>query len=299
MLFTLLRFSLLSLAALPLAWAEHQPHSFSKRHHEISKRAPSVLEKRAFSPARFTFYSTGLGACGDYNSDSDFIVALNSDQYGSGYPGPECNKQIIMSYNGKTTTATIKDECPGCPYAGLDLSPGLFSFFAPQSEGVLYGSWYYADGSGGGGGGSSPSTTSTWVEPTTSTTHTTTRTTSSTPAYTPPSTTSTTHSKTKTSTTTSSTHTSTSKTSTSTTSTSTSHSSSSVASSSSFSSSAASSTIISSEGFSNSAASALAVATGTLSGSSSSSTDAPSNLNDYAEAVLGMAGMVVQGAMIV
>lgn len=49
--------------------------------------------KRDFS-GRATYYATGLGACGDWNNDGDFIVALNSAQYGGGYPGPECGKQI-------------------------------------------------------------------------------------------------------------------------------------------------------------------------------------------------------------
>ena len=49
--------------------------------------------KRDFG-GRATFYATGLGACGEWNNDSDYIVALNSAQYGGGYPGPECFKQI-------------------------------------------------------------------------------------------------------------------------------------------------------------------------------------------------------------
>jgi hypothetical protein len=44
---------------------------------------------------------------------SDFIVALNAPQYGNGYPGPNCFKQIQISANGKTATATIMDQCPG------------------------------------------------------------------------------------------------------------------------------------------------------------------------------------------
>jgi outer membrane biosynthesis protein TonB len=54
---------------------------------------------------------------------------------------------ITMSYNGKTTKAQITDECPGCPYGGLDLSRGLFRFFAPESVGVLSGDWWF-DGEG-------------------------------------------------------------------------------------------------------------------------------------------------------
>ncbi|KAF8217375.1 hypothetical protein K438DRAFT_1455643, partial [Mycena galopus ATCC 62051] len=55
-----------------------------------------------------------------------------------------CFKQITMTYNGKTATATITDSCPGCPTnGGLDLSPGLFSFFADQSLGVISGDWSF------------------------------------------------------------------------------------------------------------------------------------------------------------
>jgi hypothetical protein len=160
----------------------------ARRHHEVAKRAEGdvVLHKR-FSNARFTFYAAGLGACGKTNSGSDFIVALNTPQYGSGSPGPQCFKTITITANGKTTTATIMDECPGCPYGGLDMSRGLFDFFASESVGVIYGSWTFGSG-GGGGGGDTPTTTthtthkytptSTWTPPTT--THKTSSTTSST-----------------------------------------------------------------------------------------------------------------------
>ncbi|KAG6813630.1 hypothetical protein H0H92_009248, partial [Tricholoma furcatifolium] len=87
------------------------------------------------------------------------IVALNQEQFvenGDGYPGPYCFKTITMTYNGISAQATIMDECPGCPYGGLDLSRGLFSHFAAESIGVLYGEWYFNDGSD-----STPTTTKT------------------------------------------------------------------------------------------------------------------------------------------
>ena len=40
------------------------------------------------------------------------------------------------------------DECPGCPYGGLDFSRGLFDFFASESAGVLYGEWNFVGDSG-------------------------------------------------------------------------------------------------------------------------------------------------------
>lgn len=96
--------------------------------------------KRGFG-GRATFYATGLGACGDWNNDSDYIVALNSAQYGSGYPGPQCGKQIEISANGKTAIATIKDECPTCNYGDLDMSPSLFNVFSTPDAGVFQMTW--------------------------------------------------------------------------------------------------------------------------------------------------------------
>ncbi|KAJ7219106.1 RlpA-like double-psi beta-barrel-protein domain-containing protein-containing protein [Mycena pura] len=192
--------SLLSLVllALPLVFAVHAP---AVNHRELAKRAKGDLALRA-TGARWTFYEAGLGACGQHNSDSDFIVALNQQTFGFSYPSPYCNKKISMTYNGKTTTATIVDSCPGCPVNGLDLTPGLFSFFADRSEGVIYGDWSFEDGSssgGGGDGGDNDHTTTkkTTTHHTTSTTeHTTTTHTTPTTTYTPPTTTSTTKSST-------------------------------------------------------------------------------------------------------
>ncbi|KAI5120564.1 hypothetical protein M0805_002514 [Coniferiporia weirii] len=107
--------------------------------------ASSASPTGTFTNARFTFYDAGLGACGETNTASDFIVALNSQQYGN---GEYCKKEIDITYNGKTHTATIMDDCPGCPYGGLDFSRGLFDYFADESVGVITGSWSFTDGSG-------------------------------------------------------------------------------------------------------------------------------------------------------
>ncbi|KAI0797820.1 RlpA-like double-psi beta-barrel-protein domain-containing protein-containing protein [Abortiporus biennis] len=185
---TLFGASLLSIALPLFASAEHGQ---SRRHNSLARRARGDIQHigKRFDNARLTFYDVGLGACGQVNVASDFIVALNSDQYGGGYPGPHCFEKIIITYNGKSTTATIMDECPGCPYGGLDLSRGLFGFFASLDEGVLQASWVFA----GDSGSSDPPKTSSKEDPpapkTTSTHHTT----SSTPPPPPPTTSSTHH----------------------------------------------------------------------------------------------------------
>lgn len=40
----------------------------------------------------------------------------------------------------------VPAECPTCPYGGLDLSAGLFTAFASHDAGVIYGTWWYNDG---------------------------------------------------------------------------------------------------------------------------------------------------------
>ncbi|PWN49203.1 hypothetical protein IE53DRAFT_303867, partial [Violaceomyces palustris] len=89
-----------------------------------------------------TYYNTGLGACGNYNQDSDFIVALNAGQYGNmGQRSSWCGQSIAITYAGVTQYATVQDACPGCPWGGLDMSPGLFQAFAPLDKGVFQMSW--------------------------------------------------------------------------------------------------------------------------------------------------------------
>ncbi|TFK42953.1 RlpA-like double-psi beta-barrel-protein domain-containing protein-containing protein [Crucibulum laeve] len=180
MLFNVFGVSLFSLALPLAALADLHGHSHLNRHHDLAKRASGDMHiYKRFSSARWSFYDVevGTGACGKWNAASSFTVALNSAQFGGGYPGPNCFKSITMTFNGKTTTATIMDECPGCPYGGLDLTRGLFDFFAPESEGIIYGEWSFNDGSGGGGAPAPPppppppktttkaKPTSTWVPP--------------------------------------------------------------------------------------------------------------------------------------
>ncbi|EPQ58739.1 hypothetical protein GLOTRDRAFT_35963 [Gloeophyllum trabeum ATCC 11539] len=142
-------------------------HGSQRRHNAVAHRARGDVQvHKRTDNARFTYYAVGLGACGQTNVPSDFIVALNSPMYGDGYPGPNCFKSITITANGKTTQATIMDECPGCPYGGLDFSEGLFKFFADESVGVLYGSWWYNDGSGGGGNNQPTTSSSQWTPPT-------------------------------------------------------------------------------------------------------------------------------------
>ncbi|TRM66361.1 RlpA-like double-psi beta-barrel-protein domain-containing protein-containing protein [Schizophyllum amplum] len=146
-------------------------HGVPGRHGLTKLRSLSEASAKRDTNARFTNYVAGLGACGSYNSDSEFVVALNIPQFAG---GAHCGETITITANGKTTTALVADECMECPYGAVDFSTGLFTFFADPSVGVLYGDWSF--------GNAAETTTSTSVppettaEPTTTTTRTHTRT---------------------------------------------------------------------------------------------------------------------------
>jgi len=106
--------------------------------HSLQKRGDGTFSGRA------TFYDPGLGACGNTNGPDDYIVALNQEQYEA---NKWCGKKIKITSGGKSTYATIQDECPGCPMGGLDMTPSLFEFFASKDAGVFYMKWSLADGS--------------------------------------------------------------------------------------------------------------------------------------------------------
>ncbi|KAG8691055.1 hypothetical protein FRC11_007167 [Ceratobasidium sp. 423] len=139
-------------ASLAAAVAADHGHSLHARsHHQVGR---SNLQKRYSGTA--TYYAVGMGACGQNNVASDFIVALNSDQFGSGYPGPNCFKPITICAKGKCVGATIMDECPTCGSGSLDLSEGLFKQFASTDDGVFQMTWTF---NGDGGGDSKPTST--------------------------------------------------------------------------------------------------------------------------------------------
>ncbi|KAI0718970.1 hypothetical protein C8T65DRAFT_736997 [Cerioporus squamosus] len=69
-----------------------------------------------------TYYEPngGLGACGSPIQNSDFAVALSSDQYSG---GSNCGRRINVQYQGKSVEATVEDLCPGCASGSIDLTP--------------------------------------------------------------------------------------------------------------------------------------------------------------------------------
>jgi hypothetical protein len=140
--------SLLSVLAPALA-AAHAP-AVHRSHHEVAKRMEGTLAKRA-SGVRMTFYGTDTGgdACtGHGHSDNDWVIAISTE-----IPNAmsHCNKKVKISYQGKSTVASVIDLCASCSPEQIDLTKGLFQFFAPLDKGIFYGDWEFTDGGDSGG----------------------------------------------------------------------------------------------------------------------------------------------------
>ncbi|CEG83976.1 hypothetical protein RMATCC62417_17836 [Rhizopus microsporus] len=76
-----------------------------------------------------TYYEVGSGSCGEYDNDSELVVALNRDQMANGpnpNTNPNCDHMVFISGDSGSTTARIVDTCPSCPSGTLDMSPSVY-----------------------------------------------------------------------------------------------------------------------------------------------------------------------------
>ncbi|KDQ11740.1 hypothetical protein BOTBODRAFT_76664, partial [Botryobasidium botryosum FD-172 SS1] len=87
-----------------------------------------------------TFYNVeeNEGACGGFDTNTDFVVAMAVGMYGDENSVSQyCGKtvQITNLQNGNTATATVVDCCPTCPIdTSLDMSPSLFDSLSDNNE---------------------------------------------------------------------------------------------------------------------------------------------------------------------
>ncbi|GAA5898217.1 hypothetical protein JCM8208_000186 [Rhodotorula glutinis] len=92
-----------------------------------------------------TWYTQGgaAGSCGKVNSDSAYIVAMNSPQVAG---GSHCGQYVTVTNtaNGKSVRAQVADTCPGCSYGSLDLSLGAFKAIGNLDTGVLPLRWNWS-----------------------------------------------------------------------------------------------------------------------------------------------------------
>lgn len=101
------------------------------------------LTATTYSGQATFFYQEGQpGSCGTVHADSAVIVAMNVDQAGN---NAHCGQyvHITNTANGKSITALVADECPGCGWGSLDLSTGAFTQLGSEDTGVLPITWYF------------------------------------------------------------------------------------------------------------------------------------------------------------
>ncbi|AZM87128.1 MULTISPECIES: RlpA-like double-psi beta-barrel domain-containing protein [Streptomyces] len=91
-----------------------------------------------------THYSPGLGACGKMIKESDLAVALDPTMFGAAYPSSTCGRKVVITYKGKSITATVLDKAPGAGRHGLDLTPGAFKALASLDKRKLDVTWRFA-----------------------------------------------------------------------------------------------------------------------------------------------------------
>ncbi|KAF9456936.1 RlpA-like double-psi beta-barrel-protein domain-containing protein-containing protein [Collybia nuda] len=105
----------------------------------------STLLTRASFGGEATYFNVGLGACGKFNIDRDFIVALATPTYAQGSHCDKILQRIRISdpSTGKTAVAVIRDACPGCSPSDIDMSPALFEYFQPLSRGRFNVNWSF------------------------------------------------------------------------------------------------------------------------------------------------------------
>jgi hypothetical protein len=97
--------------------------------------------------ATFFYQNGNAGACGNYNSDSTPLVAIDQAWWSNfGQVSPHCGQwvEITNTQNGKSVKAQVQDVCPTCANGNsLDLSTGAFNQIADESEGSVPISWSF------------------------------------------------------------------------------------------------------------------------------------------------------------
>ncbi|CAE6432052.1 unnamed protein product [Rhizoctonia solani] len=108
-----------------------------KTHGPLTER--DLQARQAFS-GDATWFHTGLGACGGFNYDYEYVVALNQPQWSG---GANCWRGITIQAYGKQVNAAVVDLCPSCAWGSLDLTPGLFQAFTSLDVGRFGITWWY------------------------------------------------------------------------------------------------------------------------------------------------------------
>ena len=100
--------------------------------------------------ASYYSYPGATTSCGTVMTDSSKWVALSHTIMKSSL----CGSLVTVTYNGKTVTYPVQDNCMGCDASKIDLSQSAFSELQPDlGVGIIQIDWSMG---GAGAGGSGP-----------------------------------------------------------------------------------------------------------------------------------------------
>ncbi|CAO3632092.1 unnamed protein product [Mucor hiemalis] len=112
----------------------------------LSKLLNGVKGTKLFSGLG-TFYEVGSGSCGEFDTDSDLVVAVNKAQMANGAnpnQNPYCDNMVYITGDKGSTSAKVVDTCPACGDGALDMSPTVFEKVCGSlSIGVCTISWKF------------------------------------------------------------------------------------------------------------------------------------------------------------
>ena len=93
------------------------------------------------------FDDTGYGACGTrIDAGSQNLVAVPKSWFSNpNNPNndPVCRKSVRVTYKGKSVTVPVRDMCPSCDRAHVDLSKPAFRSLANLDLGVVGVTWEF------------------------------------------------------------------------------------------------------------------------------------------------------------
>lgn len=104
-----------------------------------------------------TYYSTGLGACGETSADTDYIVAVSwhlfdaagstSSNGGNSNANPLCGRKIRAQRTDardgqqKSVDLRVVDRCTGCAPTDIDTTITVFTQLAAEDLGRVDVTW--------------------------------------------------------------------------------------------------------------------------------------------------------------
>ncbi|KAK0544607.1 hypothetical protein OC845_005512 [Tilletia horrida] len=122
------------------SFSDGEPVSSDYRRGESEAQSNKSLVKRQRYTGKGTYYRVGMGACGWHNNSEQMVAAIDQGQY---HGGSHCGNTARVCHAGNCVTVKIVDECPGCGWGSLDLSPAAFRALAPLKIGVIDIAWSF------------------------------------------------------------------------------------------------------------------------------------------------------------